>query len=68
MPYTYRRLRGRIVEKFGTITKFAETLGTQVQAVSRKLNGKVPFTQKDISEWSQLLGIDKEDFGEFYFS
>lgn len=68
MPYTYCKLRGRIYEKFGTITAFSNALNTTKQAVSRKLRGGVSFTQKDIMEWSELLEIDKQDYGLYFFA
>ena len=40
MPYTYNKLRGRIVEKFGTQDKFAEALNVTKQWVSMKMTGK----------------------------
>lgn len=36
MPYTYNKLRGRIVEIYGTQGKFAEKLGVSKNSVSKK--------------------------------
>ena len=44
MPYKYNKLRGRIVERFGSQEKFAETLKKSNVSVSRKMNGKVGFS------------------------
>lgn len=33
MPYTYNKLRGRIIEKYGTQSKFAEKLGVSKNSV-----------------------------------
>lgn len=68
MSMEYSKLRGRIVEKYGTMTAFAEKLNIKVQTVSRKLNSDVGFTKDDILVWSELLGIPKEEIGIYFFS
>lgn len=60
MNYSYDRLRGRIIEKYGTQEKFAEKLGLSSNSMSKKMNGKTGFSQKDIVEWSKLLDIKKQ--------
>lgn len=66
MPY--RKLRGRIIEKYGTYGKFAEALGKTKQAVSRKLTGGVEFTREDIIKWCELLDIEIADIGLFFYA
>lgn len=68
MPYTYNKLRGRIVEKFGSISAFSKALGILPQATSRKLHGKAAFTIDDIEKWSKLLDISREEYGLYYFA
>nr|DAS30178.1 MAG TPA: Protein of unknown function (DUF739) [Caudoviricetes sp.] len=68
MPYKYNKLRGRIVERFGSQEKFAETLKKSNVSVSRKMNGKVGFSQNDMVEWGNLLHIPLEEYGEFFFT
>lgn len=68
MAYTYNRLRGRIIEKFGTQGKFAEAIGRSRVSVSEKMTGKSGFSQKDIELWSDKLDIKSEDIGLFYFA
>ena len=48
MPYTYNKLRGRIVEKYGSQSAFADKLGRSQVSVSRKLQCKTEFSQEDI--------------------
>ena len=36
MSYTYNKLRGRIIEMYGTQGKFAEKLGISKNSVSKK--------------------------------
>lgn len=63
----YPKLRGRIVERFGTMKRFAEALGKSEQTVIYKLNGKYGFSQDDIVVWSNLLEIEKEEVGIYFF-
>ena len=66
--YSYAKLKGRIVEKYGTIGSFAEALGVSRQAVSNKLNCRSSFSQEDIEIWARLLSIDPDQFGVFFFT
>lgn len=68
MPYTYNKLRGRIVEKYGTQEKFAEALGMTKQGISLKMTGKTAFSQNDINRWSELLGIKTEQIADYFFA
>lgn len=68
MDYDYSKLRGRVVEKFGTYSAFADALQTHKSQVSAKLNGKIDITKDDIENWSRTLQIDREDYGTFYFT
>ena len=63
----YNKLRGRIIEKFGTIEKFAEFLDISRITVSNKLNGKSKFTRDDILFWSSALKITQDDIGCYFF-
>lgn len=66
--YEYRKLKGRIVEKYGTMAAFADALGLSKQSLSLKMTGKVGLSQEDIEQWSELLDIQQEDYGIFYFA
>ena len=68
MPYKYRKLRGRIVEKYGSQEKFSEVLGLSKNSLSLKLKGKTGFSQADMIKWSQLLDIDISEYGEYFFT
>ena len=68
MNYNYSKLRGRIVEKYGTASAFADALGIHKTQLSAKLNNKVDITKQDISTWSDLLNISMEDYGTYFFT
>ena len=66
--YEYRKLIGRIIEKYGTRKAFAETLGISENSMSLKLNGKIGFSRDDMIRWGDLLGIDVSEFGDYFFA
>lgn len=68
MGYSYRKLRGKIIEKYGSQEKYAEILGISSNSLSKKMRGKTGFSQKDIATWSALLEIDKDDYGKYFFA
>lgn len=68
MDFKYAKLRGRIIEKFGTNGAFSVALGISQNSLSLKLNNKTGFSQKDIVEWCDLLDIDLSDIGEYFYA
>lgn len=68
LHFKYAELRGRIVAKYRTIEAFAKELDRSVVSVSRKLNCKSEFSQKDIILWSRLLEIPEADIGIYFFN
>lgn len=67
MQFDYSKLRGRIIEKFGSIRGFANHLGLQEQLVGKKLLNQVKISQPDIIKWSEALDIDQNDIGVYFF-
>ena len=63
----YNKLRGRIIEKYGSQKEFAKAINKTEQTLSKKMNDPEGLSQKDMIEWSALLDIAAEDFGQFYF-
>ena len=68
MQYEYRKLIGRIIEKFGTRKNFAEAVGISENSMSLKLNGKTDFSRDDMARWGELLEIDVSEFGSYFFT
>ena len=66
--YDYSKLRGRIIEKFGSMQAFSDSVGTSNVTVSRKLNDVVGISREDIEAWSEKLEIKPEEYGSFYFT
>lgn len=68
MLYKYQKLKARIIEKFGTQGNFARALDTSEITISKKICDKVPFTHNDIVKWCELLEIDQDDIGAYFFT
>ena len=66
--YTYAKLRGRIVEKFGTQDRFAEHIGISTTSMSNKMTCRTGFSQNDIELWSKALDINMSDVGNYFFT
>lgn len=67
MAKTFSKLRGRICEKYGSITDFAEQTRRSRTTISNKLTGDSDFSREDMIEWGNLLGIAPEEYGIYFF-
>ena len=69
MAFDYSKLRGRIIEKFGSFKAFAEAFGISPVAMSNKLNGKIAISLDDIVMMSgpELLDIKPEEYHLYFF-
>lgn len=67
-PYDYRKLRGRIKEKYGTQSAFAKAMGLSDVSVSNKLNNNVEWGQEDIEKSIILLDIAYFDIHSYFFT
>lgn len=68
MPYNYSKLLGRITEKIGTQSNFAEAIGLSERSVSLKLNGKVGWKQNEIAKICEVLEIEPNDIPAYFFA
>lgn len=68
MKFNYRKLKGRIVEIYGTHAAFAKAIGMSENSLSKKLTGKTQFKQGDIEKWCHLLQIPIEDAMLYFFN
>lgn len=64
----YNFLKGKIVENFGTIDKYAIALGVSRQALSLKLSNKASFTQDQIFKSMSLLKLTSEEVVKAFFN
>ena len=75
MAFDYGKLRGRIIEKYGSQSAFASEYrkkyqggGVSEHTISVKLSGKCFFSQKDIIRFSEMLSIDSIDIPKYFFA
>lgn len=64
----FRKLRGKIVEVYGTQEAFAEAMGTTKTTINVKLNGKVDWTSSEIVKACKLLNINLANAWEYFFT
>ncbi len=68
MAFNYSKLKGKIVEKFGTQAAFAKALGVSQRTLSLKMQSKIYFRQDEINKAMHLLGIPLDDAREYFFT
>lgn len=68
MRFDYSKLRGRIVEKYGTIDNFIKIIKRSKPFVYGVLGNKATLRQDDIVCWCDVLDIDLSEVGEFFLS
>jgi hypothetical protein len=66
--YDYSKLRGRITEKYGTISAFADAQESSLTNISNKLNEKTDISRDDIMRWSRMLDIPSSEYGLYFFT
>lgn len=68
MTYDYRKLRGRIREKFGTQAEFSRNIGLSEVSVSNKLNNVVDWGQDEMESAIVALEIPFSDIHSYFFT
>ena len=66
--FDYSKLRGRIVEKFGTQQAFAKALGVSARTLSLKMNNRIPFGQDEIDRIITLLQDTPQNIKAYFFT
>lgn len=68
MKPSNNRLKGKIVESFGTQQAFARHMGLSAATVTNKVTGKSQFTHDEIASWCKELGITRDYIGYYFFA
>jgi hypothetical protein len=68
MAFNYNKLRGKIIEKFGTQYDFAGAMGWSERTLSLKLNSNRSWKQDDICKAVKLLELSNEDIISYFFT
>lgn len=67
MKNKFLKLKGRIVEKYGTVSNFCEKNGFNRQTVYCKLSGLRGISKNDMNDWSKILDIPVSEYYDYYF-
>lgn len=65
--YDYCKLKGKIIEVFGSQYLFAKKMGWSERTCSLKLNGKIFWKQNEITKACVLLNICDADLQGYFF-
>lgn len=68
MEYDYSALIGRIIERYGTRSRFAEVLGMSKATFYSRISSDSYWDQDEIERSCDLLGITKNEIQRFYFT
>ena len=68
MKFNYSKLLGRIKERGYTQESLSLAVGMAVSTMSLKLNNRAFFSQKEIRNICELLGILIHQIGEYFFT
>lgn len=68
MAFDYSKLRGRIVEKFGSQMSFAKAMDISGRTLSLKMSGKRAWKQPEICLAINLLGLSNDDIQDYFFN
>lgn len=66
--YETSKLKGKIIEVFGSQGAFAKAVNKSQAFVSGVLNGKSFLEQRDIDLWAEKLGIPEESLVTYFFT
>ena len=67
MTFDYSKLRGRVVEKFETLTNFANAMNLSEKSISSKINNKTYWKNNEISKACELLDIPDKEVNQYFF-
>lgn len=66
--FSFDKLLGRTIEKYGTRKAFAAAMSMGESALCERLSGKIPFKTAEIWQAAKLLDIRPEEIGEYFFT
>lgn len=68
MAFDYRKLKGKIIEKYENQYSFAKAMNWSERTLSLKLNGERAWNQSDIYKAITLLDIPDYEINEYFFT
>lgn len=67
MAFDYSKLRGRIVEKCGTMGNFCDRMGISRSTIGCRFSGEYSWRQSDIVKACEILDIEKCSIPTYFF-
>lgn len=61
-------LKGRIVQKYGSLKNFMGPIGLSYPTIIGKLNGSTDWTVPEVQKICRLLEIEPKDIPDYFFS
>ena len=68
MQFDNSKLRGRIIEKFGSQLAFSLAISMKPGSLSQRLKGGIDFTSSEIFKIIKELDIPIEEVGLYFFT
>lgn len=65
--FNYDKLRGKIIEKYRSISNFAKQLGVAQSGLYMIISSGKPLSSVKIIEMCELLEITQEEIGSYFF-
>lgn len=62
------KLRGKIIEKYGTLNAFATAMSMTPSTLSGRLHGKSYWDQSEIITALRLLDVDLSEVRDYFFA
>lgn len=63
----YSKLRGKIIEVFGSQSKFADAMEMTLTGINQRLNGKIQWKTPEMVKACNLLHIELADAWMYFF-
>lgn len=65
--FDYSKLKGLIIEKYGSLKAFATAIHTSPANVSMRITSGKPFRADVMTEWAEALELDVSEWGSYFF-
>jgi hypothetical protein len=68
MSLNYSKLRGKIVEKCGTLEEFSRQIDMTPTSIGRKIANKSEWKQSEIIKACGILGLETSKIPDYFFA
>lgn len=68
VEFDYSKLKGRIVEKYGSRSAFAAAIAMNDEQLSRRLNNHTAIKAEELILFAEKLGIHKTEIYSYFFT